>query len=384
MTNQQKNAGLYSLKVIKRLCLLLIVCVIFFGIVFNIGKISADDFKRMFVRIGNGLSADAQETNGEIAVSDDPTMSALKFKDGVAVSTSDRLRVFDRSGIEFFSNKLVMADPIMRVTDKRIMIFDRGGKSIGVYTSFACIGEIKTENEIINASVNDKGYIAVATQADGYKSMVTMYNANMAEKYKYYSADGYILNTAVYGSGKQLACSALLAGGNKCRITAYNTSSEEPLCSVTLNSCFVYKLDYIAKDKLIAVTDTGWYLINTAENAVISSKAYSGASLSCFCADGTKGVFVFSDNGNRSSVSICDFIADTDSEFTVNGAVQSIAVNENKIALCASGKLICCDMTGNELFTAETAARRIVDVMGKYIIISRSGGISYIKIQENQ
>ncbi len=367
---------------VKRLSLLLIVCVIFFGIVFNIGKISADDFKRMFVRIGNGLSADAQESNGEIPVSDDPTMSAVKFKDGIAVSTSDRLRVFDRSGIEFYSSKLVMADPIIRTTDKRIMIFDRGGKTLGVYTSFACIGEIKTDHEIINASINEKGYIAAATQSDGYKSMVTLYNANLAEKYKYYSADGYILNTAVYGSGKQIACSALLAGGNKCRITAYNTSSEEPLCSIILNSCFVYDLEYIAKDKVIAVTDTGWYLINTSENAVIDTSAYSGASLSCFGKEGTKGVFVFSDNGNRSTVTVCDFIAGTESQFSVNGAVQSIALDEGEMALYASGKLLCCDMAGTEIFTKEIAARKIVDLMGKYVIIAHSGGISYIEIQE--
>lgn len=382
MNSQQKNAGLYALKVIKRLCVLLILCIIFFGIVFNIGRISVDDFKRMFVRIGNGLSADSEDLSGEIAVSDDPTMTVNRFKDGVAIATSDRLRVFDSSGLEFYSDKLVMANPVMRTSDKRIMVFDRGGKTLGLYTSFACISQLKSDNEIINASINDRGYIAVASQADGYKSMVTLYNANMKERYKYYSADGYVLGTAVYGAGKQLACSALTVGGNKCRISVFNTNDDAAACEITLNACFVYDLEYIAKERLVAVTDTGWYLTDTKTGNILDSGSYSGASLSCFDIKGSKGVFVFTDNGNKSRLNICDFTAGNSFDLSVEGVVQSIALDDGKAAVYSSDTLYCFDLSGRELYREEKTGKRIVDVSGKYIIFAHSGGISYVKMEE--
>lgn len=380
MTEKQKAKGLYALNIVRRTSLLLILCVIFFGIVFSAGKISADDFKRTFVRIANGFTADSENEVGQIVASYDPTMCVRRFKDGVAVATSDRLRVFDSSGIEFYSDKLTMSEPVIRSGSKRLLVFDRSGSVVEVYTSFANIGEIQTEGEVINASINDKGSIAVASQSNGYKSMVTVYNANLKENYKYYSADDYITQACVYGVSKQMSCASLLIGGDYCKISSFDTSSESALSSINIKASFIYHLEYIAKDKLLAIADTGWFLIDTQAGNIVDSYEYSGGSLQSFDITDNRGIFAFTDNGNRCNILVCEFLNDSENSFFINGQVDSIAANGEKIAILSSGTLYAFDLSGKELYNTESDATRIVDISGGYIIVQNKSGIRYIKM----
>jgi len=380
MTEKQKIKGLYILNIIRKSSLLLIICIIFFGIVFSAGKISADDFRRTFVRIANGFTADGENEAGQIVASYDPTMCIRRFKDGVAIATSDRLRIFDSSGIEFYSNKLTMSEPVVRSGNKRLLVFDRSGSVVEVYTSFANIGEISTEGEVINASINDKGSIAVVSQSNGYKSMVTVYNANLKENYKYYSADNYIIQACVYGLSKQMSCASLLIGGDSCKISSFDTSSEEAVSSVNISAGFVYHLEYVAKDKLLIVADTGWYLEDTSTGTMVDSYEYSGGSLLSFDISDSRGIFAFSDNGNRCNILVCDFSSGSENSFSVNGKVDSLAQNGDKIAILSSDNLLAFDLSGIELYNTESDAERIVDISGSYIIIQNKSGVRYIKM----
>ncbi len=382
MTKEQKTKGIAALKTLKRLSLLFLGLLIFFGIVLNLGDLSLDNFKRTFVRLTSVFNAEEDEIDGEITYTDDAGMRIVRFKDGVAVVTSDKLRVFDSSGIEFFSSRTVMANPCVEATDSRLLVFDRDANTLGVYTSFANLAEIKTEQSIINASMNEQGYIAVATQADGYKSMVTLYNANFDKTYEYYSAEGYILNTDVYGKGKQLACSSLVVSGGDsfCKVSVFDTSLESPLSETQINAGFIFDIEYINKSKILAIADTGWYLIDTESGTIVNSREYSSASLLGYSLDGADGAFIFSSSSNLSQLKIYDFLADTEVVVDIQGKAQSVAANEGKIAVLSSEVLRCYNHSGDMLSSKPTEERSIVDISGNKVITVHSGGVSYIKL----
>lgn len=382
MTKEQKQKGISALKSIKRLSLLCLALLLFFGIILNIGDLNIDNLKRTVVRLGSVFGADEDEIDGEITYTDDAGMRIVRFKDGVAVVTSDKLRVFDSSGLEFFSSKTVMANPCVDATDSRILVFDRDANSMGVYTSFVNLAQIKTEQPIINASMNDQGYIAAATQADGYKSMVTLYNANFDKTYEYYSADGYILNTDVYGNGKQFACSALVVSGGDsfCRVSVFDTSLETPKAVTQINAGFIFDIEYINKSKLLAIADTGWYLIDTESGSIVNSREYSSASLLGYSLDGADGAFIFSSSSNVSQLKIYDFLADTEVSVDIQGKAHSIAANENKIAVISGGNLWCYDHFGKLLSSKTVGEKSIIDISGNKVITAYSGGVSYTKL----
>ncbi len=386
MTAEQKAKGIAALKNVKRLSILTLALLIFFGIVFNLGNMSMDNFKRTFVRLTSVFSAEEDIADGEITYTDDAGMRIVRFKDGVAVVTSDKLRVFDSSGLEFFSSKTVMANPCVEATDSRLLVFDRDANSMGVYTSFACLAQIKTEQPIINASMNEQGYIAVATQADGYKSMVTLYNANFKKTYEYYSADGYVLNTAVYGKGRQMACSALVVneGGSFCRVSAFDTSSEEPLSRTEINAGFIFNIEYINKTKLLAIADTGWYLIDIQSGSIVNSREYSTASLLGYSLDGADGAFIFSANGNQSQLKIYDFLADTEVCVDIRGKAESVAAGDGKIAVLAGASMYSYDHFGKEIGSKKINEKSLIDIADNKVIAVHSGGVSYVKLQGDE
>ena len=382
MTREQKQKGLSALKNIKRLSLLCLALLLVFGIILNFDNLGIDNLKRTAVRLGSVFGADEDEIDGEITYTDDAGMRIVRFKDGVAVVTSDKLRVFDSSGIEFFSSKTVMANPCVDVTDSRILVFDRDATALGVYTSFVNLAQLKTEQPIINASMNDQGYIAVATQADGYKSMVTLYNANFDKTYEYYCADGYILNTDVYGSGKQFACSALVVneGSSFCRVSVFDTSLEEPKAVTQIKAGFIFDIEYINKTKLLAIADTGWYLIDTQSGSIVTSREYSSASLLGYSLDGADGAFIFSSSSNVSQLKIYDFLADTEVSVDIEGKAKSIAANENKIAVLSGNSLLCYDHFGKLLSQKQMGENTLIDISGNKVITAHSGGVSYTKL----
>lgn len=159
-----------------------------------------------------GLHGQALIEDGRISYLDDESRQAALFKDGLAIVANDKLRIYDSTGLEFFSTSAVMLNPVLQTTPKQVLVFDRGDGSLQVYNSFDQVFALELEEPIINASLNDSGALIVAHKAEGYKSQLTLYDTGFNERYKWYSAGSYLLDVDVYGNCKQFAAGGYYPG----------------------------------------------------------------------------------------------------------------------------------------------------------------------------
>lgn len=180
------------------------------------------------------------------------------LRTGLAIVANDKLRIYDSTGLEFFSTSAVMLNPVLQTTPKQVLVFDRGDGSLQVYNSFDQVFALELEEPIINASLNDSGALIVAHKAEGYKSQLTLYDTGFNERYKWYSAGSYLLDVDVYGNCKQFAAAGITLGESQvqCEILLFDANDTAPYKRIPIDAAFVYDIKYMNKDSLRVITDT--------------------------------------------------------------------------------------------------------------------------------
>jgi hypothetical protein len=109
--------------------------------------------------------------------------------------------------------------------------------------------------EIISASVNSSGWLALCTRESGrYRGRVTVYGADGNREYEWYSGQGgYIMSAALSRDNRNLAVLSLNDTGG--RITFLKLQSEEPQATFDLAGGVILDIKYTPDGRLLAVTE---------------------------------------------------------------------------------------------------------------------------------
>ncbi|MCL1819088.1 MAG: DUF5711 family protein [Oscillospiraceae bacterium] len=129
------------------------------------------------------------------------------FKEGLAVLTANRLVCYDAVGREIVSAERTFKKPCLLSSPKNVLAFDRGGDTFVLVNERGILLDERPERPIITASLNRQGYIALVTQADRYKSLLTVMDDKGGLIFKYYSPDYYILDAVLSPDSNMAALS---------------------------------------------------------------------------------------------------------------------------------------------------------------------------------
>jgi len=135
------------------------------------------------------------------------------FKDGLAVLTTNRLVCYDAVGKELISAERSFKSPRLLSSPRNILAYDRGGNTLVLANDRSILLDIRTERPIITAKLNRQGYVALVTQAEGYKSLLTVMDAGGVPVFRYFSPD-YIIDVALSPDSGMCAISFAVFEGN--------------------------------------------------------------------------------------------------------------------------------------------------------------------------
>jgi len=178
----------------KRLVFVTIIIYIVVFFVVNSSYLSKDNISRFTYTLRKTLTESyAEGKEKRISLMYDERESEIIFKDGFAVLSTGNLSIYNSDLIRFSTHKIGYRQPVLLKSENNLFCFDMGGTSLSVYDSFDKVNEKSFDNTIINAAVNDDGYIAVITEAYGYKSMVSVLDNNLKELIQWYSSEYYLM-----------------------------------------------------------------------------------------------------------------------------------------------------------------------------------------------
>ncbi len=143
---------------------------------------------------------------------------------GLAVAADSGLYVFDETG-EIVYNRLYawQNQALARAGDYGV-VYDVGGGTVVFFDSGKLIAELESQYPVVSASVNELGYVAVCSEADGYKGSVTVYNSLGTAIYRWSAGNGRVLSARVSGRDELLV---LTIGDGGSRLVLLRLDSEE-------------------------------------------------------------------------------------------------------------------------------------------------------------
>lgn len=385
MTETELYRGGIWIRRVKWSALLLLIGLILLVFLLNLGSLNGDDLRRFAARVSFGLHGQALIEDGRISYLDDESRQAALFKDGLAIVANDKLKIYDSTGLEFFSTSAVMLNPVLQTTPKQVLVFDRGDGSLQVYNSFDQVFALELEEPIINASLNDSGALIVAHKAEGYKSQLTLYDTGFNERYKWYSAGSYLLDVDVYGNCKQFAAAGITLGESQvqCEILLFDANDTAPYKRIPIDAAFVYDIKYMNKDSLRVITDTGWYLIDTATGDFLQLSQYSRASLLHYDASADRMAFVFAgDRRGRSTLSLTETATGSAVTVEISGTVLDVACHNSYTAVLTDRSLLCYSNMGELISESavESGEQGVLAADGQYVVLTGKRHARYVKI----
>ena len=103
------------------------------------------------------------------------------------------------------------ANPVLKTSKTRALIYDQGQKTYCVYTLKKAIISETLKFDIICADVSDSGKYAIATQSDSYSSTVSVYDKKGTVVFTWNCAKDLINSVTLSPNGKHLAVSTVNA-----------------------------------------------------------------------------------------------------------------------------------------------------------------------------
>ena len=222
---------------IKLLRYLLIAFLIFFvvwSLVFRADEVTVGNVGQLlrYIDIAYAIRGGSREFRIE---ADDNFLFAY-HRNNIVVLRRNRLDIYDVSGRRNASFPITYSFPILNVAQRHILIYDLGGRQLGVFNTNSRLFEYAGENPIFGARVNDRGFVVYITTQRGYRSVVKVLNQRFSEIFAVYRVRDYVMDADICNNAQYLVLAGYYAesGDILSTILIYRTDDGDPLAEITV------------------------------------------------------------------------------------------------------------------------------------------------------
>lgn len=117
---------------------------------------------------------------------------------------SGQLKSYDKYGIEKNSERVSISNPIFDSSDKYATISEKQSISFYLLEDGKVKWEKKVDTPIVGIKVNKNGYVAVMSENNIYKAVVTVFNNKGDKLFKTYVSDSYGMSASISNDNKYL------------------------------------------------------------------------------------------------------------------------------------------------------------------------------------
>ena len=263
--------------------------------------------------------------------------------DGSLVSVSmHQLTVLDEKNRTLYDEAVKFQTPSLQSRGGRAVAYDVGGTEVYVLSDKGLVYKLDCAGEVLNASLNQKGWLTVVSSESGYKATVRVYDADGQAVFAYRSADRFVMTAALSADSRTLAAVTMGQenGVFASYVVFYHVNSDKEAGKCTLRGSVVYDLT-AAGSGFCAVTEEQLCFLS-GDGVMTAAYDYGG--------DYLRRVSV-SDDG-YAAVLLGRYRTGTQHRIvTVNGEGKELAaleIDAEVASLSAAGRYVAV-LTGEEL-----------------------------------
>ena len=384
---QQKKPPKKLPRFLTRLIAALVVLAVFLALVVMVAfrdQLNMDSIKRYFTYLSLTRSdsgqADAFSYDGELS----DTFAVL---DGdLLVCSRNAISLYSGSGTQYINQSVSMTNPVVNTNGSLAVVYDAGGSSLYILGQRSLVWSTDELEPILSARLNRSGQLTVATQASGYRGMVTVYDASYSPVMSINLSSAFVMDAALSDNGHTLAI--LTAGqsggafdtGLSLYAMTYSNGTDQPDASCSRGGGVVLDVRHTSSavwtlsDQGLDITDHSGRSVHTdwadryLRRYTLSGNGFALALLGKYHAGSQAELWVIDQQGQRQTLSL-------------NEQVMSIAAAGRYFAVLTSDRL---DIYTDELTLYSTLkgtrGARTVLLMpdGSAILVSEDSAGFYI------
>ena len=142
----------------------------------------------------------------------------------LAVASGGGLQIFDENGSLVQREAVTMLQPALDAAGDYAAACDVGGTTLVTMDRKGNVKTTELTGAIIAVAAAPDGWLAVVTEAQGSRGMVTVYDEKRTVVYEWYSGEDYVVNAALSGNH---TLAVLCAGSGGSKVHVFTMDSEE-------------------------------------------------------------------------------------------------------------------------------------------------------------
>lgn len=185
-------------------------------------------------------------------------------------------------------------NPALTVGDRLALIYDRGGSSLSVVTSYSEVWNKTLDSTILSASMNPKGAFALVTNETGYRCAVTIYSHKQAMLCKWLTSQYYILTASVNHNAEAFAALCFSSTGNAMltQVMLFHVGEEKAFATIDLQDRNVCSMKYDNSGNLFILCEDS-LLVLDAQGKVLLDRSFDRTLTGFYHQEGMAPLLVF-------------------------------------------------------------------------------------------
>jgi len=271
--------------------ILLFVCTV----IFLNNRFASGSLRRISYWIFNGVRGDATEATINFDANEYNKFAVLKGN--LCVISPEKLSVYKLSGKELLSEPVLLRSPAVSTSDSRFIAYDLGGLNYYIANNRELLFSGTCDSQILNANMNKSGDVAIVTDSDDCKSLVTVYDSHFEAIYKFHSSEKYVFDAAVSPNGKTVAIASYGTeeGIFESTLLLGKTNSDSFYNEIPLGDSIPLKVTYHTDSKILVICNDKTVLYNS-DGTLFSEISYGELPLRSFSESKGKHIGLLLDN----------------------------------------------------------------------------------------
>lgn len=277
----------------------------------------------------------------------------------VILLTDTDLIFYNSTGLLIRQIKHGAENPKIDTANNKVLVFDRGGKTISVESKTKTLFSKTCDKKIITASISDNGYVAVVTESGRYMSELTVYDIDRDNQiFAWWTTEQTICDVDFSNDNKKIAVASIGTSNGQIAssITSFYLDSEQPSFKVDFIDTLIINVTFKDKNNITAIGDNKLISINS-EGAVLNQADFSNEEFIGYTnPKGKYSVLLLKDftRNNNYFVRIFDSYGKLIAEKSYSEEIDKVSCDNSRVIASSQKTLKVIDMTGKELSSIDT------------------------------
>ncbi len=268
-------------RLLKPLAVVLVVALL--GISFCFLRDGLDlDRVRRYIRY---LGVRGSETYGVYTFDANDSNAYAVLGDALAVGGVTGLNIYGPSGEELAGAPAAVGSPAIEAGGELAVLWDVGGTALAAASAESGqVLDLRLDKPVLDVDLSRAGELCYASAADGYRTILTVLDAQQKERYRWLSSSQYLTLCAISDGGGLLAAVAVgqSEGAFESRLQLFRTDQETPGQSVSLGGQMILDLDFLQDETICAVGESSLQFFDSG-GGKRGEFSYGGRYLRDFC-----------------------------------------------------------------------------------------------------